>query len=82
MNPLLNNPHVPQMLVDLLNGKTGELLVALAMVALVLHFVAAPLQQIPGKLDIVIAKLAQMEHQLDDCGLVHSRTAMVPSMVQ
>jgi hypothetical protein len=64
MNTLLNSPQLASVLVALLNGKTGELLVALAMVALVLHFVATPLQQIPDKLDTVIAKLEQVESHL------------------
>ena len=50
-----------------LNSRVAELLVALGMMALVLGYVAEPLQRIPSKLDAVIIQLNSLEKQLAHC---------------
>ena len=53
---------------EALESRVAELLVTMAILGMILHFIADPLQRIPDKMDMLILKLADMQKELRHCG--------------
>lgn len=52
---------------EALQSRVAELLVTMAILGMVLHFIADPLQRIPDKMDDLILRLADMQQELIQC---------------
>jgi hypothetical protein len=50
-----------------LDSRIAEMLVAVGLIALVLHHIAYPLQHIPDKMDVLIVKLSELQNDVKSC---------------
>lgn len=50
-----------------LDSRIAEMLVAVGLIALVLHYIAYPLQHIPDKMDVLIVKLSELQNDVKNC---------------
>jgi hypothetical protein len=50
-----------------LDSRIAEMLISVGLIALVLHYIAYPLQHIPDKMDILIIKLSELRSDVKQC---------------